>query len=437
MTFFNISRYFKFFIFFLFAATNTAIYAQTDAEEAKLKEFFSIYNYIQQLYVDEVEGDNLFGDAIKGMVNGLDPHSNYLEPSEQKDLVENATGKFGGLGIVITKKDDAIQVISPIDDTPAYRAGIQAGDLIVKIGNSLVSDMTLEEGVELMRGMPETSVELTIVRENTEPFVININREIITIITVKGFLIEKDIGYIRISAFQEPTGELLKSTIEDLNTKNGEHLKSLIIDLRNNPGGTLNGAVDVSNLFIDKEGLVVYTKGRIPSSNTEFETEPGDIMHNLPIVVLINEGSASASEIVAGALQDHSRAIIMGNTSFGKGSVQTVIELRDGFGLKLTTARYYTPSGRSIQAKGIEPDIFLKNINLENEDEQTIANTKEKDLDGHLEVEDPSKLSPDEILQSQENIKEENDNIVIARLKKDYFIHEASNLLKALTILNQ
>ena len=437
MTFFNISKHFKFFIFFLFAATNTAIYAQTDAEEAKLKEFFSIYNYIQQLYVDEVEGDNLFGDAIKGMVNGLDPHSNYLEPSEQKDLVENATGKFGGLGIVITKKDDAIQVISPIDDTPAYRAGIQAGDLIVKIGNSLVSDMTLEEGVELMRGMPETSVELTIVRENTEPFVININREIITIITVKGFLIEKDIGYIRISAFQEPTGELLKSTIEDLNTKNGEHLKSLIIDLRNNPGGTLNGAVDVSNLFIDKEGLVVYTKGRIPSSNTEFETEPGDIMHNLPIVVLINEGSASASEIVAGALQDHSRAIIMGNTSFGKGSVQTVIELRDGFGLKLTTARYYTPSGRSIQAKGIEPDIFLKNINLENEDEQTIANTKEKDLEGHLEVEDPSKLSPDEILQSQENIKEENDNIVIARLKKDYFIHEASNLLKALTILNQ
>ena len=437
MTFFNISKYFKFFIFFLFAATNTAIYAQTDAEEAKLKEFFSIYNYIQQLYVDEVEGDNLFGDAIKGMVNGLDPHSNYLEPSEQKDLVENATGKFGGLGIVITKKDDAIQVISPIDDTPAYRAGIQAGDLIVKIGNSLVSDMTLEEGVELMRGMPETSVELTIVRENTEPFVININREIITIITVKGFLIEKDIGYIRISAFQEPTGELLKSTIEDLSTKNGEHLKSLIIDLRNNPGGTLNGAVDVSNLFIDKEGLVVYTKGRIPSSNTEFETEPGDIMHNLPIVVLINEGSASASEIVAGALQDHSRAIIMGNTSFGKGSVQTVIELHDGFGLKLTTARYYTPSGRSIQAKGIEPDIFLKNINLENEDEQTIANTKEKDLDGHLEVEDPSKLSPDEILQSQENIKEENDNIVIARLKKDYFIHEASNLLKALTILNQ
>lgn len=437
MTFFNISKYFKFFIFFLFAATNTTIYAQTDAEEAKLKEFFSIYNYIQQLYVDEVEGDNLFGDAIKGMVNGLDPHSNYLEPSEQKDLVENATGKFGGLGIVITKKDDAIQVISPIDDTPAYRAGIQAGDLIVKIGNSLVSDMTLEEGVELMRGMPETSVELTIVRENTEPFVININREIITIITVKGFLIEKDIGYIRISAFQEPTGELLKSTIEDLNTKNGEHLKSLIIDLRNNPGGTLNGAVDVSNLFIDKEGLVVYTKGRIPSSNTEFETEPGDIMHNLPIVVLINEGSASASEIVAGALQDHSRAIIMGNTSFGKGSVQTVIELRDGFGLKLTTARYYTPSGRSIQAKGIEPDIFLKNINLENEDEQTIANTKEKDLEGHLEVEDPSKLSPDEILQSQENIKEENDNIVIARLKKDYFIHEASNLLKALTILNQ
>lgn len=437
MTFYSISKFFKYLIILFFATANNSIYAQTDTEDAKLKEFFSIYNYIQQLYVDEVEGDILFSDAIKGMVTGLDPHSNYLEPTEQKDLVESAKGTFGGLGIVITKKDDAIQVISPIDDTPAYRAGIQAGDLIVKIGNKLVSDMTLEDGVGLMRGPPNTSIELTIVRENTEPFVITLTREIITIITVKGYLIDSNIGYIRVSAFQEPTAELLETTIEELNEKNEGQIKSLILDLRNNPGGTLKGAVDVSNLFLDKEGLVVYTKGRIPSSNIEFETVPGDIMDGMPIVVLINEGSASASEIVAGALQDYSRAIIMGNTSFGKGSVQTVIEISEGYGLKLTTARYYTPSGRSIQAKGIKPDIFLNNISLENENEKTIANIKEKDLDGHLKVEDPSKLSKEEILQSQENIKEENDKSVIERLNKDYFIHEASNLLKALTILKQ
>jgi len=200
----------------------------------------------------------------------------------------------------------------------------------------------------------------------------------------------------------------------------------------------LDSAVDVSNLFIDKKGLVVYTEGRIPSSNLKFKTEPGDIMLSSPIVVLINEGSASAAEIVAGALQDHKRAIIMGATSFGKGSVQTIIELEDGYGLKVTTARYYTPSGRSIQAKGIEPDIALKNISLENEKEESVVgDTKEKDLNGHLEVEDPSELSSEEILDSQESKKEEQDKKTIEKLKKDYFVHEASNLLKALTVLNK
>jgi carboxyl-terminal processing protease len=214
-------------------------------------------------------------------------------------------------------------------------------------------------------------------------------------------------------------------------------LESLILDLRNNPGGVLEGAVDVSNLFIDKKGLVVYTEGRIPSSNLKFKTEPGDIMLGSPIVVLINEGSASASEIVAGALQDHNRAIIMGSASFGKGSVQTIIELEDGYGLKVTTARYYTPSGRSIQAKGIEPDIALKNISLENEKEKDISDTKEKDLNGHLEVEDPSQLSSEEIIVAQENKQAEEDKKAIEKLKKDYFVHEASNLLKALTVLNK
>jgi carboxyl-terminal processing protease len=445
MTFFNFFKHSLFLaIFYTLTSTSLPAYAKTDSEKQKLEAFFKdlesftrVFSDIKQLYVDDVENKELFDNAIKGMVTGLDPHSNYLEPKEQKDLLESASGKFGGLGIVIGMKDDAIQVISPIDDTPAYRAGIQAGDLIVKIGDKPVRGMTLEEGVELMRGEPDTDVQITVVRKNKKPFVVSITREIITITSVKGYLLEKDIGYIRISSFQNPTAKLLKETLNKLVKQNDRYLESLILDLRNNPGGVLDSAVDVSNLFIDKKGLVVYTEGRIPSSNLKFKTEPGDVMLGSHIVVLINEGSASASEIVAGALQDHKRAIIMGNTSFGKGSVQTIIELDEGYGLKVTTARYYTPSGRSIQAKGIEPDITLKNISLENEKEESvIGDTKEKDLNGHLEVEDPSELSSEEILESQGNKKEEQDKKTIEKLKKDYFVHEASNLLRALTVLN-
>ncbi len=444
MTFFNFFKYSLFLVLFsTFFAPISIAFEKTPEEKQRLEEFFKdledftqVFSDIKQLYVDEVENEELFENAIKGMVKGLDPHSNYLKPKEQKDLMESATGKFGGLGIVIAKKDDAIQVISPIDDTPAYRAGIQSGDLIVKIADKHVSDMTLEEGVDLMRGEPGTDIKVTIIRKEQKPFVVNITREIITITTVKGYLLEDNIGYIRVSSFQAPTANLLKDTIDDLVKENGRYLDSLVLDLRNNPGGVLEGAVDVSNLFIDKKGLVVYTKGRIKSSNLKFKTESGDIMLGAPMVVLINEGSASASEIVAGALQDHKRAIVMGNTSFGKGSVQTIVELDDGYGLKITTARYYTPSGRSIQAKGIEPDIKLKNISLENEKEESVIDTKEKDLNGHLE-EDPSKMSSSEIIKSQEKKKDEDAKKAIEKLKKDYFVHEATNLLKALTVLNK
>jgi carboxyl-terminal processing protease len=427
----------------LFSLSTISI-AKTSAEEQKLEAFFKdleaftiVFSDIKQLYVDDVENKDLFNNAIKGMVSGLDPHSVYLEPKEQKDLMESASGKFGGLGIVISKKDDGIQVISPIDDTPAYKAGIQAGDLIIKIGDKPVRGMTLEDGVELMRGKPGTDIQITVLRKNQKPFVIDITREIITIVSVKGYLLEKNIGYVRISSFQGPTAKLLKETITNLVEKNGSYLESLILDLRNNPGGVLDSAVDVSNLFIDKAGLVVYTKGRIPSSNLKFKTERGDIMLGSPIVVLINEGSASASEIVAGALQDHKRAIIMGSTSFGKGSVQTIIELNKGYGLKVTTARYYTPNGRSIQAKGIEPDIKLKNISLENEKEASAVNIKENDLNGHLKQEDPSKMSAAEIIDSQEENQIALDKEAVEKLKKDYFVHEASNLLKALTVLGK
>ncbi len=426
----------------LFAAP--VLSAKTVEEEQRLEAFFSdleaftvVFSDIKQLYVDDVENKELFNNAIKGMVSGLDPHSVYLEPKEQKILMESASGKFGGLGIVISKKDDGIQVISPIDDTPAYKAGIQAGDLIIKIGDKPVRGMSLEDGVDLMRGKPGTDIQITVLRKNQKPFVVDITREIITIVSVKGYLLEKDIGYVRVSSFQGPTADLLKETVADLVDKNDGYLKSLILDLRNNPGGVLDGAVDVSNLFIDEVGLVVYTKGRIPSSNLKFKTERGDIMLGSPIVVLINEGSASASEIVAGALQDHKRAIIMGKTSFGKGSVQTIIELDKGYGLKVTTARYYTPNGRSIQAKGIEPDIKLKNISLENEKEESIIDIKENDLNGHLEQEDPSKMSESEIVESQEKNQATIDKETIEKLKKDYFVHEASNLLKALTVLGK
>lgn len=444
MIFFNFFKTLSFLVFFYNCFGFTPVYA-TDLEEQKLAAFFAdletftkVFGNIKQLYVDETTDQELFEHAIKGMVNGLDPHSDYLKPKEQKHLLENASGKFGGLGIVIGMKDDAIQVISPIDDTPAYRAGIQAGDLIVKISNKPVHGMTLEEGVDLMRGKPGTSIKITIVRKNKKPFVVDITREIITITSVKGYLLAQDMAYIRIASFQNPTINLLKETLDKLIKKNGKDLGSLILDLRNNPGGVLNSAVDVANLFIDKaEDLVVYTQGRIPSSNLKFKTQSGDVIHGVPMVVLINKGSASASEIVAGALQDHRRAIIMGNTSFGKGSVQTIIELKDGYGLKVTTARYYTPSGRSIQAKGIEPDVALKNISLENEKENSVIETKESDLKGHLEVENPAKLSSEEILTAQENKKTEQDEKIIEALKKDYFIHEASNLLKALSVLNK
>ncbi|MDB2590174.1 S41 family peptidase [Candidatus Thioglobus sp.] len=444
MTLFNFSRFSLLFSLLTALFFAPVLSAKTTEEEQRVEAFFSdleaftvVFSDIKQLYVDDVENKELFDNAIKGMVSGLDPHSVYLEPKEQKSLMESSSGKFGGLGIVISKKDDGIQVISPIDDTPAYKAGIQAGDIIIKIGEKLVRGMSLEDGVELMRGEPGTDIQITVLRNNQKPFVVDITREIITIVSVKGYLLEKDIGYVRVSSFQGPTANLLKETVADLVDQNDGYLKSLILDLRNNPGGVLNGAVDVSNLFIDEVGLVVYTKGRIPSSNLKFKTEPGDIMLGSPIVVLINEGSASASEIVAGALQDHKRAIIMGKTSFGKGSVQTIIELDKGYGLKVTTARYYTPNGRSIQAKGIEPDIKLKNISLENEEEESIVDIKENDLSGRLEQEDPSKMSESEIVKSQEKNQATADKKTIEKLKKDYFVHEASNLLKALTVLGK
>ena len=412
-----------------------------------LNTFTAVFSQIKQMYVDEVDDETLFNNAIRGLIEGLDPHSSFLEPVDQSRVSESTMGKFGGLGIVIGTKGDYIEVVSPIDDTPAYRAGLKAGDIILQIGDQNVSQINLEEGVKLMRGAPGTTIKLTIGRPNIAPFVVEITREIITVTSAKGLLLDEGIGYLRIAQFQRPTAEVVEKIIGDLVEKNEGDLDSLIIDLRNNPGGLLDASIDVSNLFIDEPGIVVYTEGRTPSSNMSFPTKPGDILNGAPIVVLMNVGSASASEIVAGALQDHKRAIIMGEESFGKGSVQSMMALQDGYGLKLTTARYFTPSGRSIQAKGISPDIVLDDISLKSEEEEDSIDfsSQEKDLKNSLSAqdeeevisEDPTELSPEEILKSQDEITDARDKEFIDLLLEDYYVHEAINVLKALKIYNK
>jgi len=433
-----------------------------------LNTFTAVFSQIKQMYVDDIDDETLFNNAIRGLVDGLDPHSSFLEPIDQSKVSESTMGKFGGLGIVIGTKGDYIEVVSPIDDTPAYRAGLKAGDIILQIGDLNVSQINLEEGVKLMRGAPGTSIKLTIGRPDIAPFVVEITREIITITSAKGLLVEDGIGYLRIAQFQRPTAEVVEKIIADLVDKNEGNLDSLIIDLRNNPGGLLDSSIDISNLFIDEPGIVVYTEGRTPTSNMSFPTKPGDILNGAPIVVLMNVGSASASEIVAGALQDYKRAIIMGEESFGKGSVQSMMSLQDGYGLKLTTARYFTPSGRSIQAKGISPDIQLDNISLKNDDEDDESidfSSQEKDLKNALSAEDedeiksedpsdstkketlesqdeikskdPTDLTAEEILESQDKIAADRDQEYIDLLLEDYYVHEAMNVLKALKIYNK
>ena len=409
-----------------------------------LNTFTAVFSQIKQMYVDEIDDETLFNNAIRGLIEGLDPHSSYLEPVAQSKVSESTMGKFGGLGIVIGTKGDYIEVVSPIDDTPAYRAGLKAGDIILQIGDQNVSQINLEEGVKLMRGAPGTTIKLTIGRPDVAPFVVEITREVITVTSAKGLLLEEGIGYLRVAQFQRPTAEVVEKIIGDLVEKNEADLDSLIIDLRNNPGGLLDSSIDISNLFIDEPGIVVYTEGRTPSSNMSFPTKPGDILNGAPIVVLMNVGSASASEIVAGALQDHKRAIIMGEESFGKGSVQSMMGLQDGYGLKLTTARYFTPSGRSIQAKGISPDIELDNISLKGEEEEESIDfsSQEKDLKNSLSAqdeeettsEDPTELSPEEILKSQDEITDARDQEFVDLLMEDYYVHEAVNVLKALKI---
>ena len=411
-------------------AIGHSVYALKDDQEIPfedLQAFTDVLSRIKSDYVEGVDDKKLIEDAIRGMLSGLDPHSAYLNISEFADLKVGTTGQFGGLGIEVGMENGFVKVISPIDDTPAARAGVQASDLIIKLDDKQVKGMTLNDAVKIMRGKPNTDIVLTIVRQNEpKPLVITITREIIRVKSVKNRMLEPGYGYVRISNFQSRTATDLLKAISDLQKEST--LEGLILDLRNNPGGVLTGAVNVSDAFID-DGLIVYTEGRIDDSSHRYPATPGDSLNGAPLVVLINGGSASASEIVAGALQDHKRAIIMGTKSFGKGSVQTIQELRNGSAVKLTTARYFTPNGRSIQARGIVPDISLNTLKITTSDKSEAATFSESDLDGRLS--NPNGDSDD----TGDSANTTEDTAKLA--ETDFQLFEALNLLKGLHILNQ
>ncbi|SFC32405.1 carboxyl-terminal processing protease [Marinospirillum celere] len=386
----------------------------------ELRSFAEVYERIKQAYVHEVDDKTLLENAIRGMLSGLDPHSGYLEPEAFKELRESTQGEFGGLGIEIGIEQGYIKVISPIDDTPASKAGIQPQDLIIRINDTSTRDLSIDQAIELMRGEPGTTLRLTIQRESAgQPFEVELTRDLIRTVSVRQQLLEKDYGYLRISQFQNRSAEETLKGLEELKASNEGHLKGLILDLRNNPGGVLQAAAEVTDIFLDG-GLIVYTQGRLPDTDMRFEARAGDALEGIPLVVLINSGSASASEIVAGALQDHRRGLIMGTASFGKGSVQTVLPLYNDRALKMTTALYYTPQGRSIQAEGIQPDIEVINARITPIEES--RRTRERDLQGHLE-----------------SGQEEPERQQTARLTSpdDYPVNEALNLLKGLNIFGE
>ncbi len=393
-----------------------------------IRSLTEVFGKIKQNYVEDISDKELLENAIRGLLSGLDPHSAYLDKDAFAELRESTSGEFGGLGIVVGMEEGFVKVISPIDDTPAARAGVKSGDLIIRLDDKPVKGMTLEDAVTLMRGKPKTDILLTIVRKGADkPLKIKLTRAIIKIQSVRSKTLDKGFGYIRVSAFQEDTGADLRKAILKLKKANNKKLKGLVLDLRNNPGGLLTQAIEVSDAFLEG-GVVVSIKGRDKSNTRSYSAKGMDLINEAPIVVLINGGSASASEIVAGALQDHKRAIIMGKQSFGKASVQTIVPLGNGSALKLTTARYYTPNGTSIQNKGITPDIILDDVKVSKKEDNGFKRTKEKDLSGHLK-----NTEVDESKTEEKNTKDLESKLILA--KDDYALYEALNLLKGLDLV--
>ena len=386
-----------------------------------------MFGKIKENYVEPVKDKTLLENAIRGMLAGLDPHSTYLDKAAFQELRVGTTGEFGGLGIVVGMEDGFVKVISPIDDTPAQKAGIKTGDLIIRLDNKPVKGMTLDEAVKLMRGKPGTAIQLLVVREGQEkPLSFTVTRDKIRVQSVKSRMLEPGLGYIRISQFQERTSADMRKAITKLKKENKGKLSGLILDLRNNPGGLLDAAIDVSDTFITS-GTIVSVRGRNKADDVIHTATPNDMLKGAPMIVLVNGGSASASEIVSGALQDSKRAVIMGSKTFGKGSVQTVVPLGNDTAIKLTTARYYTPSGRSIQAEGIQPDIVLDNLKVAESKQDGIVPIKEADLEGHL-INDKSAKAV-----AKKDDKKERVDLA----KEDYALYEAMNTLKAMTFMSQ
>jgi len=417
----------------------------------KLRVFSEILSLLEANYVEEVNSKDLIEGAIRGLLKTLDPHTSYLPPESYKQMQVETSGKFGGLGIEITMRNGILTVVSPIDDTPAKKAGIKANDKIIKIEDESTLEMTLTDAVNHLRGERGSTVTITILREGVEkPFEVSITRDVIKVRSVKSKIIQDEIGYIRIRNFSKTTSQDLDRVLEEFRQKD---VKKLILDLRNNPGGLLNQAVEVTDRFIPRENLIVYTQGRTEDQNMRFTSQDRGHRVDYPMIILVNGGSASASEIVAGALQDLHRAVILGTPTFGKGSVQTIIPLSDGSALRLTTARYYTPSGRVIQSKGITPDIIVempaRTESVEPEKEKTEQEKKaeeekerirrflrEKDLKKHLK----GKSSGGDVVESEES-EEEEEKLKEAELReeleKDPQLREAVSLLRGWSVMSK
>ena len=425
-----------------------------------LRAFTEVFGRIKNDYVEPVDDKKLISEAINGMLSGLDPHSAYLDVEAFKELQVGTQGEFGGLGIEVGMEDGFVKVVAPIEDTPAWRAGLKSGDLIIKLNETNVKGMTLNDAVKMMRGKPDTQITLTFVRKgDTKPRSVTLTRAVIQIQSVKSKLLEPGYAYFRVTQFQEHTAETLAKAIEKHFKENNGPMKGIVLDLRNDPGGLLNGAVAVSAAFLPSDALVVYTEGRTDDAKMKLYARPeyylrgskDDYLKKLPkeiktvpMVVLVNNGSASASEIVAGALQDHKRAVVMGTQTFGKGSVQTILPLGNGTAIKLTTARYYTPDGRSIQAKGITPDIVVEEATIT--EGEAAVRTRESDLQRHLINPDgttenktptpmPQSTAPAPAPQAEDPPSDGSPPDIVS--KNDYQLNQAMNLLKGMQILSR
>lgn len=401
----------------------------TGNDYESIEMFTDVLSLVKKSYVEDVDTKKLIYGAINGMLSSLDPHSAFMPPETYKEMKIETKGSFGGLGIEITIKDGMLTVISPIEDTPAFRAGIKAGDHIVKIDDKFTKDLSIIDAVKRMRGTKGTKVVLTIMREGFDkPKEFSLVRDIIQVKSVKFKTLDSGYGYLRIAQFQEKTSDDLEKGLKALKEESKGNLQGLVLDLRNDPGGLLDQAVKVAEHFVDEGKLIVYTEGREKDSKMRFVSRGGVKEKGYPIVVLINGGSASASEIVAGALQDHKRALILGTQSFGKGSVQTIIPLSDNSGLRLTTARYFTPSGRSIQAKGITPDIVVERLELgATQEKKESMHLREKDLENHFESEASTK--------DQKDVKDGKPEVKLPLYKTDEAVKNDYQILRALDLL--